>query len=49
MSEMILSETAVVFECPACGHMEIVDSAMGEQPPDKCVACVDIDRVRSGK
>ena len=42
MSKMFLSETAVVFECPNCGHMEIIDSKMGEQPPEECSDCTDI-------
>ena len=42
MSEMVLSETAVVFECPKCGHKEIIDTGNGEQPPDECSGCLMI-------
>ena len=42
MSEMILSETAVVFECPICGHKEIINTGYGEQPPDECNSCLGL-------
>ncbi|MFA5377244.1 MAG: hypothetical protein WC455_15955 [Dehalococcoidia bacterium] len=36
---MKMSETAVVYECWACGYIEVVDSKLGEQPPDVCPKC----------